>query len=122
MPLFWNPPATSMTEAVSWALPLAERAVVELESTTTAPGILMLALPESVRAPLAVGLSTKMEGATETVKVWTKSHAVTLAGDRVGGRDRHRVGAGEGEGMGLGAQRPGRRGVEGGVERSRRPS
>ena len=53
-----------MTDAAIWALPLAEMAVLELESTTTSPGILMLALPERVSAPLAVGLSTKMEGAT----------------------------------------------------------
>ena len=52
LPLFLNPPATSITAAVSWALPLAESAEAELESTTTAPGILMLALPERVRAPL----------------------------------------------------------------------
>src|SRR5262245_15926163 len=77
MPAFWTPPATSMIEAVSWALPLAEIAVVELESTTTAPGILMLAVPERVSAPLADRSSTKTDGATETVKDRTKLHAVT---------------------------------------------
>ncbi len=53
-----------MAAALSLELPLTLNAVDELELTTTSPGTLMLALPESVRAPLAVGLSTKMEGAT----------------------------------------------------------
>ncbi len=33
LPLFWTPPCTSMTEAFTEALPLAERALDELEST-----------------------------------------------------------------------------------------
>src|SRR5262245_45366107 len=55
LPVARVPPTTWMLAAVTWALPLADRAVVELESTTTEPGMLMLAFPERVRAPLAVG-------------------------------------------------------------------
>ena len=121
LPLFWTPPCTSITEAVTWALPLAEMAVDELESTTIAPGILMLALPERVRAPPADGSRTKIEGATVIVKVWTRSHAVAAAGDRIGGRDRHRVGARKRRTHEIGCRAPGRRGVEIGVSRAVAP-
>ena len=50
-----------MIEAVSEAVPLPEIAVEELESTTIAPGTLTFALPETVKAPLAVGLRTTIE-------------------------------------------------------------
>ena len=33
LPLFWTLPWTSMTAALTWALPLADRAEEELEST-----------------------------------------------------------------------------------------
>ena len=33
LPLFWTPPCTSITEALTAALPLADRALDELEST-----------------------------------------------------------------------------------------
>ena len=46
LPLFWTPPCTSITDALIWALPLADRAVDELESTKTPPASLMLAFPE----------------------------------------------------------------------------
>ena len=61
LPLFWTPPCTSITDAVTWALPLAERALDELESTKTPPGMLMLALPERVEAPPAVGSRTMID-------------------------------------------------------------
>ena len=77
LPLFWTLPCTSMTAALTEALPLAETALDELESTTIAPGILRLALPESERAPPADGSRMKTEGATVTVKVCTRSQAVT---------------------------------------------
>jgi hypothetical protein len=67
--LFCTPPTTSMAEAVTWALPAADRAEVEPESTTTGPGMLMLALPERVSAPEAVALRTKIEGRTDTLIV-----------------------------------------------------
>ena len=69
LPVLWNPPSTSITEAAIRELPLADMAELELESTTNSPGILMLPLPETVRAPVADGLSTKIEGATTTGKV-----------------------------------------------------
>ena len=50
-----------MIDAVSEAVPLPEIAVEELESTTIAPGTLTLAFPETVKAPLAVGLRTTIE-------------------------------------------------------------
>src|SRR5690348_601046 len=62
-----TPPTTWMLWAVTRAPPPAETAVAELESTTTAPGMVIAALPESVSAPLAVGSRTKIEGATVTV-------------------------------------------------------
>ena len=46
LPVRETPPCTSITVAVIAALPLAERAVEELESMYTPPAILMLALPE----------------------------------------------------------------------------
>src|SRR5437764_240458 len=50
-----TPPATRICEAVTWELPLAERAVGELESTTTLPPTVRATVPVTVRAPLAVG-------------------------------------------------------------------
>src|SRR5262245_16550562 len=75
-PLLLGLPTTLMPDALTDALPLAEIAELELESMANSPGMLMLALPEMERAPPAVGSSTKIDGATETVKVWTKLHAV----------------------------------------------
>ena len=56
LPLFWTPPCTSITDALTAALPLAERAVDELESTKTPPVSLMLAFPERLSAPPADGI------------------------------------------------------------------
>ena len=61
-----------MLEAVTEALPLAEMAAVELESTNTLPETLvsaMLAFPERVRAPAAVGSRTSIDGLTVIVRV-----------------------------------------------------
>ena len=46
---FWTPPATWMLAAAIDASPETEIARVELESTTTTPGMSMLAFPERVR-------------------------------------------------------------------------
>src|SRR5437763_3588661 len=53
-PVAAKPPTTWIAEALMTALPLPAMADAELESTITAPGTLMLALPETVRAPLAL--------------------------------------------------------------------
>src|SRR5262245_32109303 len=58
LPVRRKPPTTWMALAVRLALPLADRAVVEFESTITPPAVVMLALPESVSAPPADGSST----------------------------------------------------------------
>ena len=66
-------------------------------------------------------MSTKIEGATETVNVWTRSHAATpLAIGSVAVTVTVYV-PGQGERMRLGAERPGRRGVEVGVRRAIAP-
>ncbi len=61
LPVLLTPPTTWMLAAVTLALPLATSAVLEFESTTTAAGALMIALCESVNAPLAVALRTYIE-------------------------------------------------------------
>ena len=61
LPLFWTPPWTSITDALTAALPLADRAVDELESTKTPPVSLMLAFPERLRAPPADGSRTMID-------------------------------------------------------------
>ncbi len=61
LPLFWTPPCTSITDALTAALPLAEMAVDELESTKTPPVSLMLAFPERESAPPAVGSRTMID-------------------------------------------------------------
>ena len=61
LPLFWTPPCTSITDALIWALPLAEIALDELESTNRPPVSLMLAFPASVSAPPAVGSRTMID-------------------------------------------------------------
>src|SRR4051812_42347313 len=55
LPDLVNPPATRIDPAVTWELPLAARAVADFESTTKAPGMLMLALFEKLAAPLELG-------------------------------------------------------------------
>src|SRR5262245_60677577 len=69
LPLFWTPPTTWMLAAVIWELLPAESALEELESTMTLPGTLMMALLESVRAPLAELFRTKIDRAMPAVKV-----------------------------------------------------
>ena len=69
LPLFLYPPTTWILAAVTWALPLAVRAVVELESTRTPPGTLMTAFPERLKEPLALRSSTKIEGPPMTWEV-----------------------------------------------------
>jgi hypothetical protein len=60
IPDFWMPPTTPMLPAVTWMKPLATTADGELESTTTGPLSLMVALPDSESAPLAFGSSAKI--------------------------------------------------------------
>src|SRR5216683_2928899 len=69
-----TPPTTWMLPAVIREVPLALRADGELESTTTAPPMLgsprlIATEPVRVKAPLTVGLSTKIEGCTVMVKL-----------------------------------------------------
>src|SRR6267143_6129081 len=61
LPVLLTPPTTWTPAAVTLALPLATRAVADCESTITAPGALMVALPDSVNAPLAVAFRTYSE-------------------------------------------------------------
>src|SRR5262249_24766439 len=58
-----TPPTTWMLVAVMAPLALAEIADDELDSTSMIPGTLMLALPDMVKAPLAVGLRIYSEAA-----------------------------------------------------------
>src|SRR6516225_1335966 len=58
------PPTASMSEACTWPLPLRAMALAELESTTTAPPTLMLAPPDMLSAPDALGSRTMMERPT----------------------------------------------------------
>ena len=46
-----TPPCTSITEALTWALPLAERALDELESTKTPPAMLDARIPREAQGP-----------------------------------------------------------------------
>src|SRR5947199_5842292 len=57
-PLFWTAPTTCIAGALSWTFPLADMALDEVELTMRFPGILRLAFPETVRAPLADVLRT----------------------------------------------------------------
>ena len=58
VPLTLTPPTTWMLPAATLALPLATTAEVELESTSTRPGVLTLAAPVTSSVPLAVGFKT----------------------------------------------------------------
>src|SRR5262249_43151405 len=64
-----TPPVTRICDAVTWEVPLADRAVAELESTTTAPATFTDALPVTVRAPPAAGSRTKIDEPTVTEKL-----------------------------------------------------
>src|SRR5947209_10558389 len=58
-PVIETPPTTAMPCAdLMTALPLPAMALEDVESTSMKPGTTICALPESVRAPLAEGLST----------------------------------------------------------------
>src|SRR5579871_6024130 len=58
LPVTLSPPTIRMLEPVTEALPLTLTAVEELESTSTEPGTLIWALPDTVNAPLAVEFKT----------------------------------------------------------------
>ncbi len=76
-----------MLEAETDALPLAERAVVELESTATIPGILIIALTDRERAPAADESRTMIDALAVTgVAGAATGIQVTIAA--VGGGDR----------------------------------
>src|SRR5437868_5600157 len=66
-PLTLTPPTTRMLPALTAPLPVACTAVGERESTSTRPGVVSEAPPETWSAPLSVPSRIRIEGRTDTL-------------------------------------------------------